>query len=490
MRRPDLPTWLRAPMFPGDAEKTRRAAVLSHALLTLMGLLVLIIAGAVAGGRSPLAVILGDVALFLTCLGLYLWMRRGAVTQAGVLMLLVCTVALTADCVWLGTIRTPTTGAFMLLVAAAGLLFELRGIAIMTVACSACVLGLIWAQNAGLLPPPDYTVTLTQWVTYTAFFLWIGSLVWAAVREMRRSLDLARAELAERVRAEDKATRLAAIVESSDDAILGLSLDGTITSWNRGAERVYGYSEDEVVGSPVSVLVPKDRSGEMPEILTGIASGSRVERKETEGRRKDGSVIQVTLTVSAVRDASGTAIAAATIAHDITDRKRAEAEIRTLNRDLEERVARRTSDLEAANAELEAFAYTVSHDLRAPLRHINAFVGLLGEQIAPQRDEETRHFMDVISRSTLEMGELIDDLLAFSRMARQDLSEETVELSELAHEVIHDLREEVHRPGPSRGPGGRVLLRRDSQKKRMAPIGRWWLEGIPTGGPARVWGIG
>jgi PAS domain S-box-containing protein len=434
-----LLAWLRPPVFPGELEMTRRAAVLNHAFVTLMGLLLLIVIGVLLVGRSPTVVILLDVVLLLACLGLYVWMRRGALTQAGAVFLLIGTVVVTADCAWLGTIRTPTTAAFMLLVATAGLLFELRGIAIMTIACSVCVLGLIWAQNAGLLPPPDYSVTLTQWITYTAFFVWIGSLIYAAVRDMRRSLALAHSELAERERAERRATRLAEIVESSDDAILGLSLDGTITSWNKGSERVYGYREDEVVGRPVSLLQPDDRPREIWEILTRIAEGAAVERLETERRRKDGAIIQVALTVSPVRAPSGEVIAAAAIARDITDRKRAEEEVRTLNRELEQRVARRTSQLEAANEELEAFAYSVSHDLRTPLRHINAFVGLLEERIAPQQDEESRHFMDVISRSTTQMSELIDDLLAFSRMGRQDMCEETVDLSRIAREVIRDL---------------------------------------------------
>lgn len=442
MRR-RLPEYLRAPVFPGDEEKTRRAAVLTHALLTLMALLVLIVVGVLAVGRSPGMVILIDAALLVVSLGLYLMMRRGAVTWASALFLAVGTSAVAADCAALGTIRTPTTAALMLLVASAGLLFDLRGIVIMTAVSSAVVLGLIEAENAGLLPTPDYAVTPTQWITYTAFFCWIGSLIFVAVRSMRRSLDLAHAELAERVRAENRALRLAAIVESSDDAILGVSLDGTITSWNRGAERVYGYREDEIVGRPAALLLPPDRPDEVAEILASIAAGASVERRETQRRRKDGVIIDVAFTVSPVRDPSGDVVAAATIAHDITARTRAEAEIRTLNRELEQRVTARTHQLEEANAELEAFAYSVSHDLRAPLRRISAFAGLLDERIAPQQDPECSHFIDAISRSTTQMGDLIEDLLAFSRMGRQDMAEVAVDLGRMTHQIIQSLEDEI-----------------------------------------------
>jgi PAS domain S-box-containing protein len=149
----------------------------------------------------------------------------------------------------------------------------------------------------------------------------------------------------ERRRAEEASSRLAAIVDSSDDAILSKTLDGTITSWNGAAERIYGYSAEEVLGKPISILVPPERADEVPAILQKIRRGESVDHYETQRIKKDGTRIHVSITVSPVRDFTGNVVGASTVARDVTERKEAEEKIRRLNETLEEQVAERTAQL-------------------------------------------------------------------------------------------------------------------------------------------------
>ena len=124
--------------------------------------------------------------------------------------------------------------------------------------------------------------------------------------------------------ADDGVRFLAAIVESSDDAIIGKDLDGVIVTWNQGAERLYGYTADEVRGRSIALLIPDDRPDELATILDHVRAGERVEHHETVRRTKDGRLVNVSLTVSPVRDVTGTAIGAATIARDLTAQRQSE----------------------------------------------------------------------------------------------------------------------------------------------------------------------
>jgi PAS domain S-box-containing protein len=238
---------------------------------------------------------------------------------------------------------------------------------------------------------------------------------------------------------EEARRRLAAIVEASDDAIFSTDGDAKITDWNRGAERLYGYAEIEVLGRNITLLAPLGQADEIPEILQRIKVGQRIDPYETVRRRKDGETVDVSITISPVYDSGGAIVGASAIARDISERRRTEAEIRRLNTDLERRVAERTADLEAANKDLEAFTYSVSHDLRAPLRAIHGFVQLLTQRHAAQLDADAKRYLERVSAGATQMARLIDDLLALSHVGRRPLEAHTVATSEVVRRALDQL---------------------------------------------------
>jgi len=405
-----------------------------------------------------------------------------------------------------------------------------------------------------------------------------------------------RADITERKRVEEVRERLAAVVESSEDAIISKTLEGMINSWNRGAQKVFGYSAAEAVGQPMLMLMPPDRVGEESDILASIRCGESVEHFETVRVRKDGTHIDVSATISPIRDSSGTIVGASKIARDITERKQTEGrlagqaeelsrqaaellrsqqaietqtlmlqsvldsmaeglvaadqqgkfiiwnpaatrivgmgaenvplgewnahygcylpdmvtvfppeqnplaravrgevctaemyvrnpelehgvwievsggplkgkdgvvrggvvafrditqrradeqEIRKLNEGLEERVEERTAQLAVANQELEAFTYSVSHDLRAPLRHIGGFSRILIEDFAARMEPEAQQHLQRIEDGTRRMGLLVDELLNLARVGRHALNLQVSSLNSIIEEVVSLLQPEA-----------------------------------------------
>ncbi len=371
-------------------------------------------------------------------------------------------------------------------------------------------------------------------------------------------------ENAERNRTPEARCWMAALVQSSEDAIIGMARDGTIISWNSGAQRIYGYTEGEAVGKPLQIIIPPDRHAEEADWLARMQGGESRYHFETVRVRKDGSLVEVSVATSPIQDAQGKIIGASRIARDITERKRTEnqlkaslkeigdlkaaldehaivaitdpqgrityvndkfctiskyaraellgqdhriinsgfhpkafirdlwttiaqgrvwrgelknkakdgsyywvdttivpflneqgkprqyvairaditerklgeAKIHQLNTELEQHVAERTAQLQSVNQELEAFSYSVSHDLRAPLRHVAGFVDLLQKDAGPALSENSRRLLATISQSAKRMGKLIDDLLAFSRVGRAELRKTDVNLDQLVQETL------------------------------------------------------
>src|SRR3981081_2425055 len=156
-----------------------------------------------------------------------------------------------------------------------------------------------------------------------------------------------RADAARR-RAEDRARQLAHVVEFSDDAIVTRDLEGIVGSWNRGAERLFGYAANEMIGRPIAILIPLDRTDEERQILDRVRRGEHVDHYETAFRRKDGSSVDISVTVSPIRDADGRTIGISKIARDITERKRSEERIVILAREAEHRARNVLSTVRAA----------------------------------------------------------------------------------------------------------------------------------------------
>ena len=402
-------------------------------------------------------------------------------------------------------------------------------------------------------------------------------------------------DITERKQADEVRERLAAVVESSDDAIISKTLEGIINAWNPGAEKLFGYSSSEALGKPIRMLLPPECADEESEILARIKRGESVDHFETVRVRKDGKRIDISATISPLKDSNGVIVGASKIARDITERKRAEdalreslttsqaalkeladqkfaldqhaivaitdvqgtityvnekfcaiskysreeligqnhrilnsghhpkdffkqmyqsiangkvwhdeiknrakdgslywvdttivpflgaegkprqyvairaditerklaaealaqqaselsrqaeqrkadeQEIRNLNDELEHRVIERTSQLEAANKELEAFTYSVSHDLRAPLRHIAGFSKMLAEESGVSLQPEAQHYLQRIQDGTRRMGTLVDDLLNLARIGRHELRLQVTGLDSVVKDVIADL---------------------------------------------------
>jgi PAS domain S-box-containing protein len=249
-------------------------------------------------------------------------------------------------------------------------------------------------------------------------------------------------------------TELAAIVESSADAIVATRLDGVVRTWNRGAERLFGYAAGEAIGQPVSFLWPPGRPGEEPALLAGLVRGEPAQAIEVVRRRKDGRDVDVSIAISPVHDVQGALTGASVVARDISDRKRAEAEAHAAR-----------AAAEAANRDLEAFNSSVAHDLRAPLRAIDGYSGVLLEDHGGELGPAARLHLDRIRDATQRMAKLIDGLLTLGRLTRADLRRAPVDLSGLARATFERLRETqpdrdvelVVRDGLAR-PGDRALL--------------------------------
>ena len=227
------------------------------------------------------------------------------------------------------------------------------------------------------------------------------------------------------------------VIEASLDPLVTIGPDGRITDVNHATETATGAGREEIIGTDFADYFTDPERARASYVMA-FREGS-VRDYSLELRHRDGQLSDVLYNVAVYRDEFGEVVGVFAAARDVTVLKRADREIRTLNADLERRVQERTASLEAANHELEAFSYSVSHDLRAPLRAIDGFSRILLTDHASQLDEEACRVLNVIVRNARQMGVLIDDLLAFSRVVRREPERRQVDMERLVASVVADL---------------------------------------------------
>jgi len=261
-----------------------------------------------------------------------------------------------------------------------------------------------------------------------------GTLVCSAIRDVTQ-----RKQLAERHRENELRFRLL-IDAVKDYAIISLDADGLVTTWNTGAERLKGYSSGEIIGQHMSRFYPQaDIARRKPDQELQQAASTGHMEDQGWRVRKDGSHFWAEVAITAVHDSAGKLIGFLKIAKDITAKRDAEDQIQKLNSELTQRV----EEFGTVNRELESFSYSVSHDLRAPLRHVDGFARILKEEYSPTLPEDAIRYLDRILEAATHMGQLIDDLLNLARIGRREMKREGVRIANVVKQAIAELPSEA-----------------------------------------------
>ena len=218
---------------------------------------------------------------------------------------------------------------------------------------------------------------------------------------------------------------LASIVESSEDAIFSNNLDGNVTSWNKGAEKLFGYSKGEMIGLSTEVLVPDDKKKDRHKILEYLKNGHGIRQLETKRQTKDGHMIDVAITASPIFDNTHTIVAIGKIVSDIGERKKNEQILQ-----------RMTEQLTKSNEALEEFAYIASHDLKAPLRGIKNLAEWISEDIKGETNEKTCRYLTLMRSRVDRMEQLLDGLLKYSRIGRANEKKSLVNIAHVIQNII------------------------------------------------------
>jgi PAS domain S-box-containing protein len=294
-------------------------------------------------------------------------------------------------------------------------------------------------------PLHTFYVSASDIPYYIVFIIFALVITWfsAVRRRVEHNLETSRDELQREVAIR---TQQASLLNLTHDTIFVRDMNDVITYWNRGAQELYGWSAEEALGRRSQDLLrpifpPQTDQPNFDHAEVIRAELLRVGRWDGELRhtKADATEVVVSSRWSLQRDERGNPVAVLETNNDITARKRWENEIRGLNQQL----ARRSTELEASNKELEAFAYSISHDLRAPLRHMAGYAELLQKHSGSAMDDKGRRYMAMILEAAQRMGALIDDLLAFSRIGRAETRETMISMGQLVKEVQSEVLQET-----------------------------------------------
>jgi PAS domain S-box-containing protein len=278
--------------------------------------------------------------------------------------------------------------------------------------------------------PPRFHLTLHHPLDVVTLIAYLGTaFVVSSLRAARK-------------RANEVLREQASLLQLTHDTIFVRDMHNVITYWNRGAEQRYGWTSEEAVGKVSHQLARTIFPAPLEAIDAELQRTGHWEGELTHTKR-DGTQIVVASRWALQRDKSGSPVAILETNNDITERKRAEEALRALNDELEQRVIERTTELDSINRELEAFTYSVSHDLRAPLRHMVGYTELLQKSASSVLDAKSRQYTTTILEAAKRMGTLIDDLLAFSRVGRAEMQKTMVSLEQLVEEALSEVRPET-----------------------------------------------
>jgi PAS domain S-box-containing protein len=287
---------------------------------------------------------------------------------------------------------------------------------------------------------PVYSLYITRddvphvviFILFASLLTWFSTVRQRVEVELRQARDDLQVEVAER-------TQQASLLNLTHDTIFVRDMSDVITYWNRGAHELYGWTAEEAIGKRAHALLQTVFPAPIEQIRAELLQSGRWDG-ELEKTRADGTQVAVASRWSLRRDDQQRPAAILETNNDITERKRREREISTLNEEL----GKRTAELEAINKELEAFAYSISHDLRAPLRHMSGFTELLQKSSASVLNDKSQRYVKIIMESAKRMGDLIDDLLAFSRIGRAETHKMIVNLEQLVQEALAEVKQDTN----------------------------------------------